>query len=462
MPEFGNFTNFVTKGVETEEKDDRRIIKGHITVEVVDKQDEFVAVSEVTDVIKSYFDVFPAINDWHSNRMVGKALSYKKSEIDGHPSVYIEAEIFKKKGVELYDNVWDKIVKGEYAGFSMGGASKVREPIVKGGKLVMNLKALELYEISVCPMPINQLAVIDYVNEFAKASNLGVMENGGKQRIQCSGVNCEFEKAEVEKKEIEKSDGNISDSEKDNNLYIDKSETNINNMTNDNSDKPIEKSENSTNSVDHSSEISLLSTLVKGHENKLDSIESVLKGINEKLEKAEDANPVEHGATKEEKPAVTDSSDVGAKTEAAPDEAKTYAPTGDAQGGTSDTVKDQKPDDAVAKAEDDKKEDEKDDKKDDVAKSEDKKDDKDEKKDMEKAITGEAKSDGFEYTVLKAVRPKGIYPETPKGAPTGAQVLDAINKGWGGKHTNYEQSFIEGWNRLLKGELGTGLPQGGF
>lgn len=196
-PEFGTFTNFITKGFGTEvTKDDRRILKGHITVEVVDRQNEFVAVDEVLSIIKNYFEVYPAIHDWHSNRPVGKALKYEKSEIEGHASVYIEAEIFKKDGVTLYDKVWEKIVKGEYTGFSMGGASKVREPMVKNGKLIMNLKSLELYEISVCPLPANQLAIFDYVNDFAKASGLNVKENlSGRRYIQCEGVECQFHKA---------------------------------------------------------------------------------------------------------------------------------------------------------------------------------------------------------------------------------------------------------------------------
>lgn len=199
------FTNFITKGLSSEENDGRRIIKGHITSEVVDRQDEYVAVNEVLAIIKNYFEVFPAINDWHSNRIVGKAYKYEKSEIEGHPSVYIEAEIFKKDGVTLYDQVWEKIVKQEYKGFSMGGASKNREPVVKNGKLVMNLKNLELYEISVCPVPANQFALLTYVNQFAKASNLEIIKaEDGKERLQCSGVECEFHKME---KHEWKSDG---------------------------------------------------------------------------------------------------------------------------------------------------------------------------------------------------------------------------------------------------------------
>jgi hypothetical protein len=188
------FTNFITKGFSAEEVDGRRIIKGHITVEVVDRQNEFIAISEVLDVMKTYMEN-PQISDWHSNRMVGKLLNYEKSEVEGHPSIFAEVEIRKSEQFKLYDEVWEKIKKGEYQGFSLGGASKFREDSVQNGKLVTSLKGLELYEIAVCPSPINQLSVFTDINQFAKAG-MEIQNNEGRERIQCTSVLCEFGKAE--------------------------------------------------------------------------------------------------------------------------------------------------------------------------------------------------------------------------------------------------------------------------
>lgn len=189
------FTNFITKGFSAEEdKDGRRIVKGHITVEVVDRQNEFIAVEEVLSVMKAYMEN-PHISDWHSNRMVGDCLMYEKSEIEGHPSVYAEIEIRKSDTFKIYDNVWNKILKGEYKGFSLGGASKSREDSVQNGKLVTSLKGLELYEIAVCPEPINQLSMFSDINKFAKAG-MDVKSNDGRERIQCTSVECSFGKAE--------------------------------------------------------------------------------------------------------------------------------------------------------------------------------------------------------------------------------------------------------------------------
>lgn len=461
-----NFTNFITKGLETSEQDGRRIVKGHITAEIVDRQGEFIAVNEVLDIIKNYMEINPVVSDYHSNRMVGKVLSYQKSSIDGHPSVYIEAEIYKKKGVSLYDRVWDKVLKGEYRGFSMGGASKERQPIVKDGKLVMNLKNLELYEIALCPFPANPLAVIDYVNEFAKAANLTIMNNDGKNRIQCAGIQCEIEKGtnvdidldidntgkdkelkEMNKEEPKNTD-NLSITNENSNIYKGESETNINNMSQNQTE--IKKDETSTTqkTVDHSSEISLLSTLVKSHEDKFDSLlkaqEALTKSVTElteKIKKAEDGNPVAHGASAELKPAVSDSKDVGQQiaetTGSAPaGGSASYAPKGDAQASI------------IAPASGSET----------VTKADEKKEEKKEEKEMAKAE--KAAPDGYKYEIIKAQRPKiGLLPETPENAPTGAEILKATLSGWGGKYTNFEKSFIETYQRLIKGEFGTGLPR---
>ena len=126
-------------------------------------------------IMETFMSVNPVISDYHSNRMVGKVLAYEQSEYQGVPTVLITGELYKKDGVTLYDKVWDKVVKGEYAGLSMGGASKEREPIQKDGKMALELRKLELYEIALCDTPANPFAIIESVNTFAKAQGLEEM-----------------------------------------------------------------------------------------------------------------------------------------------------------------------------------------------------------------------------------------------------------------------------------------------
>jgi len=146
----------------------------------------------------------------HSNRMIGKVLSYTPSEIHGVPSVKIRGQVFKNDKVSLYDKVWAKVGK-EYKGLSIGGASKKREPIIKQGKVVMNLSDLEMYEIALCEEPANPLAVIDYVNEFAKSEDM-IQDVGGRKIIQCDSIMCQFDG-------IQKKDSD-TDADTDSNDYI--------------------------------------------------------------------------------------------------------------------------------------------------------------------------------------------------------------------------------------------------
>ena len=197
MVEYIEFPDFITKGIEVDTADERRIFKGHITAEIIDRQQEFIFVKEVMKIMETFMSVNPVISDYHSNRMVGKVLSYEKSEYQGVATVLITGEVYKKDGITLYDKVWDKVVKGEYAGLSMGGASKEREPIQKDGKMALELRKLELYEIALCDTPANPFAIIQEVNKFAKAVGLEKMvkEHQERQQIRCNSIHCKFEKA---------------------------------------------------------------------------------------------------------------------------------------------------------------------------------------------------------------------------------------------------------------------------
>jgi hypothetical protein len=222
MTEYVEFSDFVTKGLTVDTADERRIFKGHITAEIIDRQQEFIFVKEVMKIMEAFMEVNPVISDYHSNRMVGKVLSYEQSEYKGVATVLITGEVYKKEGITLYDKIWDKVVKGEYSGLSMGGASKEREPIQKDGKMALELRKLELYEIALCDTPANPFAVVESVNKFAKANGIEKMvkDFNGRQQIRCTSLGCKFEKFDVEQF-IDKADGtNINvDVDLDNHQY---------------------------------------------------------------------------------------------------------------------------------------------------------------------------------------------------------------------------------------------------
>lgn len=197
MTEYEYFPSLITKGLEVDETDGRRIFKGHITAEIIDRQQEFIFVKEVMQIMDTYMSVNPVLSESHTNRMVGKVLDYQKSEINGVASVLITGEVYKKEGVTLYDKVWEKIVKGTYKGLSMGGASKEREPIEVKDRMALELRKLELYEIAICETPANPFAIIEKVNSFAKANHIEqerIQDLDGRCILKCDQIGMCFEK----------------------------------------------------------------------------------------------------------------------------------------------------------------------------------------------------------------------------------------------------------------------------
>lgn len=250
-------------------------------------------------------------------------------------------------------------------------------------------------------------------------------------------------------------------------------------MTEKTDSKPEERKD-AVDSVqkDYSNEISLLSTISRQNSEAIDSLTKSVDAVLEEIKKqsvagsngnnGKDENPVDHGTDKQEKPKVSDNDDVGDK----PKDDPSYAPDGDAQAsikapadkpsGTDkvDVAKADNGDNGEKKENGEKNGEKKEEKKEENGEVK-KSDTKPDTKPVNKSVSP---SGDFEYEMVKAVRPKwNPIPETPSNAPTGYQILKAIDNGWGGKHTSYEQSFIEAYQRLLKGEFGDGFsPRGAY
>jgi len=192
------FVNFITKGLSIEKSEmGTRDFTGHITVEVVDKQNEYIAIEEVFKAFPEFMKLRHLLSDSHSNRGIGNVTEYAISEIEGHPSIMIKGTIDKSDTVELYDHVWEEMKSGIRKGLSIGGASKSKEPVIKNGKIIMKLGDLEIYEIAVCNEPANPLALIKDINTFAKAVERDdIIKHVSDTRdiIQCNTVQCEFSK----------------------------------------------------------------------------------------------------------------------------------------------------------------------------------------------------------------------------------------------------------------------------
>jgi len=202
------FNQFVTKSLHPIDGA-QRFFEGYLTVQVKDKQGEITIVDELIKVLPIWMDRGAPISDTHSNRIIGKGISYAKVDYktkDGGtlPAIKITGKIHKD--YHLDNEIWDKIKSGEYKGLSFGGATKAnRTPkILKDGSVAYELKSLEHYEVAVCKDPAVPLALITDYNPLAKAITENVeRRDDGKMVIKCDKFGCTVNKDSLIKIEDE-------------------------------------------------------------------------------------------------------------------------------------------------------------------------------------------------------------------------------------------------------------------
>lgn len=127
------------------------------SVEVKDRHDEIIPIEEVKKVMDIWMDRGAPIMFNHSNRQIGKGLSWQLSEKDGKPGVLITGIIFKHYKTD--DDVWKGIKAREFEGLSIGGECHLREPSEEG----TYLRKLIGYEFSVVPKCGNQEATFENI-----------------------------------------------------------------------------------------------------------------------------------------------------------------------------------------------------------------------------------------------------------------------------------------------------------
>jgi len=195
------FNQFVTKSLHPIDGA-QRFFEGYLTVQVKDKQGEITIVDELIKVLPIWMDRGAPISDTHSNRIIGKGISYaktiyKNAEGIEYPAIKITGKIHKD--YHLDNEIWDKIKSGEYKGLSFGGATKAnRTPkVMKDGSVAYELKSLEHYEVAVCKDPAVPLALITDYNPLAKAITDNVeRREDGKMVIKCDKFGCTVAKGE--------------------------------------------------------------------------------------------------------------------------------------------------------------------------------------------------------------------------------------------------------------------------
>ena len=199
---------FKTKSLKSV-KDSDRIFEGVSTVEMVDMDGEITSRDMMLKQFQTWMDRGAPISDRHSNRIIGKGISFAPVEVDDAKSkkkfygIKLRGKIFKD---HMLDNkVWQAIKSGAYKGLSYGGANLAnREPVKQiDGTMAYKLNDVELYEVSVCPEPSAPLALITDFNRLAKSmtaeelSGMDVTEReDGKVAMKCDKFRCYVPKNE--------------------------------------------------------------------------------------------------------------------------------------------------------------------------------------------------------------------------------------------------------------------------
>lgn len=147
-----------------------RIFQGWGSIEMVDREGDFIPVDAIAEVMDTYMERGGVITDTHSSRIVGKMLDWdlRKRE-DGKKGIWLKGEIYRHYPVD--DAVWYAIKTGHYQGFSLGGDAFEKYFECNDSECYQNIPKLALYEWSVVRTPANQGATIQAINAMAKSFN---------------------------------------------------------------------------------------------------------------------------------------------------------------------------------------------------------------------------------------------------------------------------------------------------
>lgn len=163
--------------------DTRRVIAGIATSDALDAHGQRITTDAIKGAIAKYME-YGNIREMHQPSAVGKVLKY---EFDPEGRLHIEAEIV--------DSVaWEKIQKGVYSGFSVGGW---RTDDVKGDVI----ESMVLDEISLIDRPANPEAYFQIMKAFALGG--GIISDAQMAISILQGVECLYARESSEEKRDE-------------------------------------------------------------------------------------------------------------------------------------------------------------------------------------------------------------------------------------------------------------------
>lgn len=147
---FGNFKIL--------EKSSKRIIAGYASIAEIDKSGDIIPISVLQEGIKTLLSdpAYANIMLTHNNIQIGKIIpEYNgiKTHIDDK-GLFVVAEI--RDDLEIANKVWEKILNGEYNGFSIAGEIIKSHQECDDTKCWNVIDKINIFEVSVCQQPVNQ------------------------------------------------------------------------------------------------------------------------------------------------------------------------------------------------------------------------------------------------------------------------------------------------------------------
>jgi len=151
-----------------EVKESDRIFEGWGSIEMVDRDGDFIPIDAISQVMETYMKRGGVITDSHSSRIVGKMLDWNvKERQDGKKGIWLKGSIHNDYPID--DAVWYAIKSGHYEGFSLGGDAFEKYMECDEAECYQKIPKMALYEWSVVRIPSNQGATIQAVNAMAKS-----------------------------------------------------------------------------------------------------------------------------------------------------------------------------------------------------------------------------------------------------------------------------------------------------
>lgn len=166
-PEKIEMKKFRMDGSFTVQKGNKRIIAGYASVVIPDDEGDIITYDALKNGIKTLLNDKSYANILlnHQNIPIGKIIE-QYGDLETHvddKGLFIVAEI--RDDLEIANQVWEQILKGEINGFSIAGEVIDADYCSSEEACNRKIKSLNIFEISVCKCPVNPMSTFQVITK---------------------------------------------------------------------------------------------------------------------------------------------------------------------------------------------------------------------------------------------------------------------------------------------------------